>query len=84
MQDFATFYPYPREDTTNNTLVVPEVAADVVYSCTAIIPDLNGEDHTIRSNNVIVAKIGGLLSLVLIIIQTLQQWSHDTHAMVFC
>ncbi|KAL5255321.1 hypothetical protein ACHWQZ_G014662 [Mnemiopsis leidyi] len=47
----------PAEDLANSTLVVENIASDVVYYCEATVADMNGDSHVLRSNTLIVKKI---------------------------
>ena len=60
LQDIAFWSAVTREekDKTNGTLVVATVSADVGYYCEATVNDMNGDQHVLRSNTIIVKKIG--------------------------
>ena len=60
VQDVAVFSAVtrPSSDLANSTLEVDSVSGDVVYFCEATVADMNGDSHVLRSNTLIVKKIG--------------------------
>ena len=48
----------PSSDLANSTLEVQSLSSDVVYYCEATVADMNGDSHVLRSNTLIVKKIG--------------------------